>query len=64
MDLDLWKESVITQLNLMIEQVKNDPQYFKKIAEEPLYYGNQMWIGRGMDFLRLNLKISKEKIKV
>ncbi len=64
MELEILKESVLIQLNQMIQHIKNDSEYFKKIVEEPLFYENQCWISKDMEIIRMDLKISKDKIKV
>lgn len=64
MDIEILKESVLVQLSQMIQTIKTDDDYFKKIIQEPLFYGNQVWIGKDMEFIRMDLKISKETMKV
>jgi len=63
MDIEIFRESVLIQLYQMIEKIKDDSDYFKNLVNEPIYYGSQMWIGRDMEFIRMDLKISKEQIK-
>lgn len=63
MDIEIFRESVLIQLYQMIQKIKDDDDYFKNLVNEPIYYGSQMWIGRDMQSIRMNLKISKEKIK-
>lgn len=64
MDLEILKECVLIQLSQMIQKIKNDEDYFKNVIYEPLFYGNQIWVGKEMDFMRMDLKISREKIRL
>lgn len=63
MDIEIFRERVLIQLYQMIEKIKDDSDYFKNLVNKPIYYGSQMWIGRDMEFIRMDLKISKEQIK-
>ncbi len=63
-DLEIAKESVIIQLNEMIHKIKNDEDYFKKIMSEPVFYGSQMWLGKGMEFIRMDLQIIRKEMKL
>ncbi len=64
MDIEIERENVVIQLSQMIQKIKEDDDYFKDLVNKPIYYGSQMWIGRRMETIRLDLKISKETIKV